>query len=308
MTEERQPIALRLVEDLNWRQGVLLPVLSWSTLFLNTDPVTDLSKQVMKADSIQQAAAPPIIRPHWIATGLPAGKLTKQQYVVASQTCDIAKRAEDEPFVVVMRAFKTDNVRIRSTALRYSARQFVLNPATGLVVDASVQALVEKPLLATFSPEESGASREFERRFSHWLGRRYSRAAHPDSFVASVSVPIRDILRDLERSGDKDFDVLSDVSEIRIGTPAQRPPFEVRLFFILDPHMLSKQGLKIRLSALASKIRSAILDKDVAWAGWGAYSLENLPARIYQDTDQMLFDEFSFSTGELVGEMPSGPD
>lgn len=297
-------LGIQLVEDMKWRQGVLLPILSWSTIFLNTDPVTDLSRKVMAGGEILPVHAPQLIVPHWAATGVPSGKLSKQRYIVVSQTCDIAKPVEVEPFVVVMRAFYTNNPRIHQSAIRDNTRQFVLNPSTGLVVDAGVQALIEKPLLAKLMPEESGADPTFERRFANWLARRYGRAAHPDSFVESVVRPIHTLFRSLEEARDRDFEAVLKFDEIRIGIPEDQPPFSVRLFFITSASAATDQDFKIRVSSLAAKIQRSIDASRARMEGWGLYTLDNLPTRVYRETDQLSFDEFSYATGTLVGAEP----
>jgi hypothetical protein len=297
-------LGIQLVEDLKWRQGVLLPILSWSTIFLNTDPATDLSRKAMSNSEIAPVHAPQLIVPHWVATGVPSGKPSKQKYIVVSQTCDIAKPVEIEPFVVVMRAFTTTNPRINQSAIRDNTRQFVLNPRTGLVVDAGVQALIEKPLLATLTPEQSGADVHFERRFANWLARRYGRAAHPDSFVDAVVRPIHTLFRELEESGDPDFIAIRQLEEIRVAIPPAEPPFTVRLFLIAPEVNATDQNFRIRISSLVAKIQRVIDGSHASVGGWGLYTFDALPARVYRETDLLSFDEFSYATGSLAGTEP----
>ncbi len=166
---------------------------------------------------------------------------TEEWWVVASQNCDIASRAELR--LELVRAYwTTDRGEIRSARLN-SARKFLLlrrpqqtGGEEGLIADATVRSFVEKEALvaAVRSAEAPQLDAATLARFSSWLARRYDRPAIPDAIVRAVHKPLVEALRELAED-DPVKQYLDFVEEIRFSTPDAAPPFRVSLLLIYAP-------------------------------------------------------------------------
>jgi hypothetical protein len=290
----------RQLIEAGWDQGVLLPALCWSVDFYPEDPVTQIARAAMKPgtpgtrwDASQEIRG---LARHAVASGLYRGD---HRLVVASQACDIDKSPEHEPCVIALRAFFTTNERMLEAAGRNSTRHFLLNPARGLVVDATVQALVEKPLLATLSPELGAPDARMRRRFARWLARRYNRPALPDDIVHAVSAPILTNLRALQQEGNALIDVLDQVEEVRLAHLEGTPPYAVRLLFILpEPdsgQVPDNDGAVITaLARLISTMRGWFDPALASLQAWDAARLGDISASALFDTDELALDEFTY--------------
>ena len=123
----------------------------------------------------------------------------EQLFVVATQTCDIAKSVDNEPWIEVMPvAWSAHSGTIRN-ARRNSTRLFLLRSERdeheqhrGLIADASQRAFVAKKDLLTCTPESALAPGDShtEGLFRRWLAQRYSRPAIPDEYVRALQKPL----------------------------------------------------------------------------------------------------------------------
>src|SRR5947209_5328398 len=101
--------------EAGWNQGVLLPVLPWSVIYNVEDPLSKIARsaknQVAAESKRKDTQASSNIYPNH--TGVAFG-ITRRgdSLVVASQDCDIVSNVSEEPNVVAMRAFFTDNTSI----------------------------------------------------------------------------------------------------------------------------------------------------------------------------------------------------
>ncbi len=290
----------RQLIEAGWDQGVLLPALCWSVVFNPDDPVTQIARAAMKPgtpgmrwDASQQITG--LVR-HAVASGLYRGE---HRLVVASQACDIDRSPEQEPCVVAMRAFFTTNEPTLAAAGRNSTRHFLLDPARGLVVDATVQTLIEKPLLATLTPEPGAPDARMRRRFARWLARRYNRPALPDEIVHAVSAPILTNLRLLQHEGNALIAVLDQVEEVRLARMEGAPPYSVRLLFILpepdSDHASGDDGAVIAaLARLISTMRDWFDPALASLDAWDATRLGDVSANALFDTDELALDEYTY--------------
>lgn len=157
----------RLIE-VGWDQGVLLPPLSWSLVYDPNDPLSSIARSAVRL--AKHKLSPPDTAPsHDVAVG---AMRPKDRLVVASQACDIVRVPSEEPNVLAMRVFTTDNDRITRAAASNSARHFLLDANRGLVVDATVTVLLEKPVLVGLVPEPGAPHEDARRRFARWIATR----------------------------------------------------------------------------------------------------------------------------------------
>ncbi len=206
-----------------WRQGVLLPAIM-DILSHELVPGTAPSYQVRRRDSGDGAL------------------------VVATQTCDLKKKASKEPEVECLRAFWTGNERIIRSAATNSVQHFLLREhmaggeRKGLIADASARVLVAKESLLHLIPEQGCADSDTERRFRRWLGRRYDRPAIPTSLVEAVQRPIVEALRANE--GERAIlQLLNGVREVLFAVGNDARPYRVHLLFMAEEGLTTSEPL-----------------------------------------------------------------
>lgn len=121
-----------------------------------------------------------------------------EQYVVISQTCDIGASAEQEPYVEAMLCRVRKQPKFLARAARNSARWFVVDIDSGLVVEAKYRVQIAKELLIDLEPRPWPGSAQQLDRFVRWLARRYDRPALPDALVEAFQKPIEQALEQLD--------------------------------------------------------------------------------------------------------------
>jgi len=262
-----------------WDQGVLLPPLTRSIVF---EPTSVLSKLARAA-----AAAPPFNQsgsvPHGVASGIVAGK--NDRFVIATQTCDLVAGPNIEPNIVAMRAF-------------------LLDPARGLVVDATVQILVEKPLLLSLLPEPGAPDAERRRRFARWLGHRFDRPVLDDEVVKAVTQPILENLARMDRAGDPDLSALDDVRQVRLARISGDKPYDVHLVFLIDAP-LPDGGLA--LARLVKQLGGWLTPGQAQLASWDALTVYAISAGDLLETDQIYLDHYTYRGMTVQGATPPPP-
>lgn len=288
----------RLV-DAGWKQGVLLPPVSSTVVFLPGHALTGIAKRAKDtplADTTTIAGSPS----HSVASGIPR---KTDAFVVISQACDIVRSENDEPTVLAMRVYTTDNDRTLSAAVSNSARTFLLDPDRRLVVDATVLSVIEKPVLATVTPQP-GAPNEFvERRFARWVAARFSRYAFPDLIVAAVTKPTLDGLRGLQQAGSPDLAALDPLEEIRVAPTEGDPPYDVSLIFIAPESGLPDGGAG--LARLAGHIDAWLTPGQARLVSWDAVHYGELSVRDYFDHERLQLDEYTYQGVTVRGLEPS---
>ncbi len=281
-----------------WDQGVLLPPLTRSIVF---EPTSVLSKLARAA-----AAAPPFNQsgsvPHGVASGIVAGK--NDRFVIATQTCDLVAGPNIEPNIVAMRAFLTDNPKTIRNAGGNSSREFLLDPARGLVVDATVQILVEKPLLLSLLPEPGAPDAERRRRFARWLGHRFDRPVLDDEVVKAVTQPILENLARMDRAGDPDLSALDDVRQVRLARISGDKPYDVHLVFLIDAP-LPDGGLA--LARLVKQLGGWLTPGQAQLASWDALTVYAISAGDLLETDQIYLDHYTYRGMTVQGATPPPP-
>jgi hypothetical protein len=132
--------------------------------------------------------------------------------IVISQSCDIQKRSEQEPFVEMIRAYWTTDKGIINNASKNSMREFLVSRRAtengaieGLIADINGLIKLDKQSLFALTPQdgfdevnEPGR----ERLFRIWLAKRYSRQAIPNDIVKAVQQPIVEAVKNLSKTHD----------------------------------------------------------------------------------------------------------
>ena len=291
------PLGQRLV-DVGWKQGVLLPPVSSSIVFLPSHALTGIARRAKDsppADTANVADSPP----HSVASGI----LRKTDaFVVISQTCDIVRAENDEPTVLAMRVYTTANDCTLTAAASNSARIFLLDPNRRLVVDATVLSVIEKPVLATVTPRPGAPNASVERRFARWVAARFSRYAFPDPIVAAVTKPILDGLRGLQQAASLDLTALDPLEEIRVAPTDGDPPYDVSLLFIAPESGLPDGGAA--LARLISHIDGWLTPGQARLAFWEAVHYGEISVRDYYDHEQLRLDEYTYQGVTVRGLEP----
>src|SRR5579872_5069817 len=246
-----------LLYKAGWNQGILLPALPYSVIYKVDEPLSKIAKSANKnrgvAGSGQKGAS--------AATGLPSGKIgvafgiTRQEdrLVIASQDCDIVRNVNEEPNIVAIRAFVTENERILRYANGNSSRYFLLDHNRGLVAESSLMVLIEKPVFLDLKPEPGAFDTATKLRFARWVAHRFDRFPFPDTVVGAVIKPLLENFSQMQRDNDAELDALDVVREIRLAQIDGPPPFDIRILFIIPESGLPDGGLA--LARLVNRIR-----------------------------------------------------
>src|SRR6266487_2913324 len=130
--------------------------------------------------------------------------------VIVSQTCDIRRLANKEPYVEAIRAFWTDDKSLINEAKTNSIRHFPLQfrevdgKQLALIADATLRVQIDKDSL--FSLEPITCFKEDDRTtplyFQRWLADRYGRQAVPNEFVNAIQKPIVKAVRKLKSTNE----------------------------------------------------------------------------------------------------------
>lgn len=130
--------------------------------------------------------------------------------IVISQSCDIQKRNEQEPFVEMIHAYWTTDKGIINNASKNSMREFLVSRRVtengsieGLIADINGLIKLDKQSLLALAPQdgfdevnEPGR----ERLFRLWIAKRYSRQAIPNDIVKAVQQPIVEAVKNLSKT------------------------------------------------------------------------------------------------------------
>lgn len=287
--------------DAGWEQGSLLPPLASSVIYLPSNPVTSASRAaVCKGEATPFPASG--FTAHHIASGT---SRASDRLVVATQTCDIVRSPNVEPTVMTMRAFVTENKNILGAAASNSTRNFLLDPDRGLVVDATVISMIEKPFLATLTPEIGVPDPATQRHFALWLGHRFNRPALPDRVVEAVVVPILEKLRTMQEEGDEDWHILDEVLEVRVARIPGDLPYDVRLLFIVPETGLADGG--VGLARLTGRMRGWFDPQAARLVNAQPLTYRSISVADYHATDRIYLDYYTYRGRTIQGLGPIPP-
>ena len=285
-----------------WRQGVLMPLLLWSVIYRSDDPLSKIAKTAKR--QAEQVDIP-------AATGLPLhgigvawGITRREDYlVIASQDCDIVRSLSEEPNIVAMRAFTTENSSILRYADSNSSHYFLLDRKRGLVAESSVMALIEKPVLVNFTPGPGASDSATQERFARWIAHRFDRPAFDDDVVGAVIKPLLDNLSKMQKDSDPDLDSLDNVKEVRLAKIVGKPPFDVRLLFIIPEDGLPDNG--VALARLVFRMRTWFNPLAARLVAWDARHLYEITVGDYLDTQQIYLEQYTYQGQIIRGLLPA---
>lgn len=294
----------RLYET-GWRQGVLLPALPWSVVYQVNDPLSKIAKTAQ-----QQGAVEVKQRDLLAATDLPpysigvASGITRKgdRLVIASQDCDIASNLSEEPCIVAMRAFITENANILRFADSNSSHYFLLDHRRGLVAESAIIVLIEKPALIGLTPEPGILDVAIKQRFARWIAHRFNRPAFHENVVGAVIKPILDHLSQMQKEKDPELAALDMVREVRLAKIVGSPPYEVRLLFIISESGLPDNG--IALARLVAHIREWLNPLAARLVAWDARHFYEISVGDYLDTEQIYLDHYTYRGQTIQGLLP----
>src|SRR6266516_3647635 len=285
-----------------WRQGILLPPLPWSVIYQSEDPLSKIAKTAKHQS--KQVDIPAL-------TGLPLNGIIiatditcrKDYLVIASQDCDIVRSLSEEPNIVAMRAFITENSSILKYADSNSSHYFLLDRKRGLVAESSVMALIEKPVLLNFTPESGACDSATQERFARWIAHRFDRPAFHDDVVGAIIKPILDNLSQMQKDNDPDLGALDNVKEVRLAKIVGKPPFDVRLLFIIPEEGLSDSS--VALAHLVFRMRTWFNPLAARLIAWDARHLYEITVGDYLDTQQIYLEQYTYQGQIIQGLLPT---
>jgi len=285
-----------------WRQGVLLPCLPWSVIYRSEDPLSKIAKTAKRRAEQMDISAVTDLPLHGI--GIASGITRREDHlVIASQDCDLVRSLSEEPNIVTMRAFTTENSSILRYADSNSSHYFLLDRMRGLVAESSVIVLIEKPVLLNFTPEPGACDNATQERFSRWIAHRFDRPAFDDDVVGAVIKPLLDNLSQMQKDKDPDLDTLDNVKEVRLAKIVGKPPFDVRLLFIIPEDGLPDNG--VALAHLVFRIRTWFNPLAARLVAWDALHLYEITVGDYLDTQQIYLEQYTYRGQIIRGLLPT---
>lgn len=285
-----------------WRQGVLVPALPWSVVYRSDDPLNKIAKTAQRQAEQVEGLTATGLPLHGI--GVASGITRREDYlVIASQDCDIVRSLNEEPNVVALRAFITDNGSILRYADSNSSRYFLLDRGRGLVAESSIMSLIEKPVLLSFMPEPGACDGATQERFARWIAHRFDRPAFDDDVVGAVIKPLLDNLSQMQKGNDPDLNALDNVKEVRLAKIVGKPPFDVRLLFLIPEDGLPDGG--VALARLVFRMRTWFNPLAARLVAWDARHLYEITVGDYLDTQQIYLEQYTYRGQIIRGLLPA---
>jgi hypothetical protein len=279
-----------------WCQGSLLKATSAqkSWLVLNTSKEASHEEK----DSVSTLASSSIWSPHQEI-------LNENDFLILiSQTCDIQKPPEKEPYVEAMRAYWTLERNIIHQAGKNSVRLFLIQRRTttegkeeALIADAADRIQIEKASLLMLTPQPGFKESDTitPRRFRQWLARRYNRQALPDSIVNAVQKPIVKAIDKLHET-DERHRILDGISEILFLLQNATAPYQVDMLFIRDERSdvpaVSKEDAAKLAGWLADVLRKG---GGAQLADWEILNTKEISVYDYTNAFELPLDYYSLA-------------
>jgi hypothetical protein len=279
-----------------WRQGSLLSAasarLAWLRLRAVPAPAEPAAAGAVSSDA-----------PVWALASEPLAD--DECLVIVTQTCDLTRAPDAEPYVEALRAYWTRDKGLIHAASWNSVRTFLLRrrqgadgAEEGLIADATCRVLLEKAALLALAPEVGVEENDpiAHGRFRRWLAQRYGRRAIDDALVAAVQRPVVEGLRKL-RATDPLRRTLDAIREVRYVLHNDTAPYAVE--FLLIPEERAPEDAPLddeSLAALAGRIAVWLEQGDQAvLVHWGLYPLTRLSAYDYLTAYPLPLDHYSES-------------
>ncbi len=230
--------------------------------------------------------------------------------IIVSQTCDIQKPPDKEPYIEAMLAYWTSERSIIHAAGKNSARRFLLKRHTssdgkmeGLIADAAVRIQIEKAALLVLTPQANFPEndRDMPRRFRQWLARRYDRQALPDAIVDAVQKPIVKAIDKLHE-GDDRHRILDGIREILFLLRNNHTPYQVDMIFIReernDVPTVNEEDIANLAGWIADLLKKG---RNAELASWEMLGLKEISVYDYSNAYELPLDYYSLAQDDSAG-------
>ncbi len=135
-----------------------------------------------------------------------------------------------------------------------------------------------------------------------WVAHRFDRSAFPDDIVGAVVKPILDNLSQMQLENDADLAALRVVKEVRLAKIEGKPPFDVRILFIIPESGLPDNG--IALDRFVSRMRTWFNPLAARLVAWDARHIYEITVGDYLDMQQIYLDHYSYRGQTIQGLLP----
>ncbi len=124
-----------------------------------------------------------------------------------------------------------------------------------------------------------------------------------DDVVGAVIKPLLENLSQMQKDGDPDLDALDNVKEVRLAKIVGKPPFDVRLLFIIPEEGLPDKG--VALARLVFRIRTWFNPLAARLVAWEARHLYEITVGDYLDTQQIYLEQYTYQGQIIRGLLPA---
>ncbi len=226
-------------------------------------------------------------------------------FIIVSQPCDIQKPPVHEPYVEVMRAYKTNERSIIHEASRNSVRYFLLQRSLSesgaeeaLIVESTIRLPLDKASLLHLTPLSNIQDKVVLRLFRNWLARRYDRPALDDDLVNAVQKPIVKAI-DRLRPAHPLHDILDGIGEVLLLLQNDTSPYQVALLFLRKERSDSMSVSDEQAANLAEWVEG-VLNKsgNAALIDWDILNTDEISLKDYTNALKLSLDQFSLHLDE----------
>jgi hypothetical protein len=222
-------ISLLIGQLQEWRQGDAFAGVRMRHLTNRALPLSDVSRS--RAIALSSATSDEVV----ITSEFEA-------LVIVSQTCDVVREPNDNPFIDVGPVVRLD-AQSAAEARRGRRPRYAALPGIGedAFADLRQTMSVEKSLLLDKRKIRGLATLDDQRKFARSLARARARFAFPDAFTPSIA-PLRDYMQRIASKQSPESEMESLVASIRAepvdGTEWDSERVKVKLYFIIEDHAL----------------------------------------------------------------------
>jgi hypothetical protein len=245
-------------------------------------------------------------------------------WVIVTQTCDLARQADERPFAVVCPIVTLGPAKAASAARGHEPRYAPL-PRSGpsYFADLDEFMTVSKRVLEQMEITPGLSTDVERRRFGYLVGRKFSRAALPDDVAPSLSRLV-DRIKDKQPRRGNESEVLASLDDLRVEFVEADGDLTLTLLFVVDEQLVpdevfsgqTRQAATIAaelVQATDASIRTRLWDELVkAWIEFcvptgkiieivgEVISVDELTVRRLRNTDPLDLEYLSQSSGSSI--------
>lgn len=234
--------------------------------------------------------------------------------IVASQTCDIVKPPDKEPYVEFVVGHWTSDRALIHDAGKRSFRRFVLERRRDkngqevcLIADATMWVRVQKQGLVGVVPEGcyleavAGTARTWRK----WLARRYDREPLADDLVKAVQRPIVDAYEALRRNPLRR--VIDGFMEIRFCPLTESAPYSVDIVLLYNPDRHPEPANPLEVLELRGWIADALAKVGLASVNTSSpVSIREFSVYDYVHFHELPLEHYTLADDSAAGPVPHG--